>query len=133
MTFFGFCDIIYDDQILHPPHKANYVVLFLCAIFNTARVRAFEFVCGVSRLFPSYKFSLYSRCYDRGCQPSARCLFASCNKCVRKGDEGCGERLSFPIHSPPYIAFSYHSKYSIYQADCRSSSRTRLRFLFFAL
>ena len=99
--------------------------------FNTAKALISEFACGVSHRFPSCKFSSCSRYCVRGYQPNARYPFANCNKCVRKDDGGCGERPSSPTHSPPCIAFSYHSKYLIYQADCRSSSRTRLRFLFF--
>jgi hypothetical protein len=112
-------------------HNGNYVVDFF-AHFNTAKALIFESVCGVSRLFPLCKFSWYLRCCAQECQPIARCLFANYNKCAQKDDGGYAERLSFPTRSPPYIAFSYHSKYLIYQADCRSLLRTRLRFLFFA-
>ena len=114
------------------PHNENYVVDFFFAHLNTARALIFEFVCGVSHLFPSYIFLLYLRYCDQEYPQGVRCPFASYNKCARKDDGGCGERLSFPTRSPPYTVFSYHSIYSIYQADCRSSSRTRLRFLFFA-
>ena len=114
-------------------HNENYVVDFFFARFNTAKALIFVFVYGGFLPFPSCIFSSCSRYCDRGCQPSARYPFASYNKCARKGDGGYAETPSFPTHSPPYITFSYHSKYSIYQADCHSSSRTRCRFLFFAL
>ena len=104
---------------------------FLCN-FNTAKALIFEFVCGVSHLFPLYIFSSCSRYCVRECRQGVQCPFANCNTCARKDDGGYGGRPSSPTHSPPYIVFSYHSKHSIYQADCRSSSRTRLHFLFFA-
>ena len=120
------------DQLKLVKTNENYVVDFFLSLVSTAKVPIFEFVCGVSHPFPSYKFSLYSRYCVREYQPNAQCPFAGCNKCARKDDGGCGERLSSPTRSPPYIAFSYHSKYSICPADCRFLSRIRHRFLFFA-
>ena len=118
---------------IHIPHNENYVVDFFFDRFNIAKVLISEFVFCVFHPFPLYKFSLCLRYYVREYQQGGQYPFAGYNKCARKDDGGCGGRPSSPTHSPPYIVFSYHSKYSIYQADCRSSSRTRHRFLFFVL
>ncbi len=67
---------------------------------SISAILIFEFVCDISHRFPLYQFSLYSHCYDRKYQQSARCPFANCNKCARKDDGGCGETLSFP--TPPH-------------------------------
>ena len=114
------------------PHKKDYVVTPTIAV-STAKVRVFESAFCESHRSPSYKFSSYSRYCAQEYRQGVRCPFASCNKCVQKGGGGYEEKPSFPTRPPLYIVFSYHSKYSIYQADCRFLLQIRHRFLFFVL
>ena len=111
------------------PHKVNYVVLFFLTIFSIAKVQVFEFVCGVSRPFPSYKFSLCLRCYDRGCLQGAQCPFASCNKCVQKDALNYGGILFLSIFRLIRRVFSYQPIYLTCQEVYHSGSQTRSRFL----
>ena len=65
------------------PHNRNYVVF----LFNTAKVRAFVFVCDVPHPYSLYKFLWCLQMNVPKYQQVLQCLFAYYNKFSQKDDE----------------------------------------------